>query len=220
MAERDASAEEVQPVPVELQLAFAGDHLRGERLVDLDQVDVGEGQARLLEDLLRRGHRADPHDLGRNPGPAHPRDAGEGLPAFRLGPRLGHEDHRGGSVGDARRVPRSDGSTLAEHGGEGREPFRRGVRTRVFVLGHGAGGLPRHVDPHDLRGAGGCAGCGLPLGLQRELVLLLPGDVVAIDEVLRGLAHQQTAERVQEAVAVHRVVDRRVAHPVAGAHAV
>src|SRR6185503_7857269 len=44
MAEGDPASEEVQPVPVELQLAFARDHLCRERLVDLDQIDVGEGE--------------------------------------------------------------------------------------------------------------------------------------------------------------------------------
>ena len=154
MAERDPSAEEVQPVPIELQLAFAGDHLRGEGLVDLDQVDVGEREAGLLEDLLRRGHRADAHDLGRNPGPAHPHDPRERLPALRLRARLRHQDHRGGAVGEAGGVAGGDRSTFAEHGRQGREPFERGVRTRMLVLAHGARSFPDSLDRHDLRGAG------------------------------------------------------------------
>src|SRR5438093_6507914 len=40
VADGDAAAIHVQPVPVELQLTLARDHLGGEGLVDLDQVDV------------------------------------------------------------------------------------------------------------------------------------------------------------------------------------
>src|SRR5262245_7178915 len=53
VAERDPAAVHVQAVAVELQLALAGDHLRGKRLVDLDQVHVRERQPGLLEHLLR-----------------------------------------------------------------------------------------------------------------------------------------------------------------------
>src|SRR4051794_10714695 len=52
MPERDAPALDVQLVAVELQLALAGDDLRGERLVDLDQIEVGKRQARSLEELF------------------------------------------------------------------------------------------------------------------------------------------------------------------------
>jgi hypothetical protein len=50
--DRDAAAVHVQLVAVDLQFAFARDDLRRERLVDLDQVDVGERQAGLLQDDL------------------------------------------------------------------------------------------------------------------------------------------------------------------------
>ena len=46
--------------------ARAGHHLRAERLVDLEAVDVGELQAGALEHRLDRRHRADAHDLRRH----------------------------------------------------------------------------------------------------------------------------------------------------------
>ena len=41
-----------------------GEHLDGERLVELEEADVLDRQAGERERLLGRGDRADPHDLG------------------------------------------------------------------------------------------------------------------------------------------------------------
>src|SRR4051812_3718225 len=51
VAEGDRAAVDVEALFVDPELAHAGDHLRGEGLVDLDQVDVAQLQ-------LRRGQRA------------------------------------------------------------------------------------------------------------------------------------------------------------------
>ena len=101
MAQRDPAAVDVQPVSVELQLALAGDHLRGERLVDLDQVDIGEREPGRLEHLLRGRDRPDAHDLGRHARPRHPDDAGQRLASLGAGPRLAHQHHCRRAVGDA-----------------------------------------------------------------------------------------------------------------------
>src|SRR5215207_1172213 len=91
--DRDPAALRVQPVALELQLPLAGDHLRGEGLVDLDRIDVGEGQARLLQHLLRCRHGADAHDPGIHAGPAHADDPSQWLAALGLRTRLAHQDH-------------------------------------------------------------------------------------------------------------------------------
>src|SRR5260370_11422981 len=45
VAQGDGAAVHVEPVDVDAELAVGGDDLRRERLVDLDQVDVGDGHA-------------------------------------------------------------------------------------------------------------------------------------------------------------------------------
>ena len=54
MAERDRAAVDVDLRPVEAELAAVGERLRGERLVDLDQVEVLDPQLELLEQLASR----------------------------------------------------------------------------------------------------------------------------------------------------------------------
>src|SRR5690606_12193146 len=53
VADGDGTAVDVQLVEVDAQVAVGRDHLRGERLVDLDEVDVADGHARARECLLR-----------------------------------------------------------------------------------------------------------------------------------------------------------------------
>src|SRR6185436_1181245 len=56
MAERDGPAVDVDLVPVEAELAPVGDGLRGECLVDLDEVEVADGHVELLEQLADALH--------------------------------------------------------------------------------------------------------------------------------------------------------------------
>src|SRR3990172_13179229 len=60
----DGAAVDVDLVPVPIELAADGEDLAGERLVDLDQVEVVDGHAGALEELLRRGRGTDAHDGG------------------------------------------------------------------------------------------------------------------------------------------------------------
>ena len=68
MAERDRAAVDVQPVGIDRQLLQAGEHLRGERLVQLDEIDLIERQAGQLQHLADRRHRADAEALGLDAG--------------------------------------------------------------------------------------------------------------------------------------------------------
>jgi hypothetical protein len=65
MAERDRAAVRVELVAerVDAELAADGQHLRGERLVQLHHVDVVDRHAGLLEHLAHALDRADAHDL-------------------------------------------------------------------------------------------------------------------------------------------------------------
>src|SRR3954447_8997849 len=61
VAERDRAAVHVDALGIEAELADHDQALRGEGLVQLDEVDVGDGDARAREQLLDRRDRADPH---------------------------------------------------------------------------------------------------------------------------------------------------------------
>ena len=88
----------------------------------------------------------------------------------------------------------------------------RGVGPRVLVLGDRDGLAPSVASTGNISAARASRRLRPCAGTQRELVLLLAGDVVPVDEVLGGLAHDQAAERVEQPVAVHRVDDLGVAH--------
>ena len=65
MPDRDRAAIHVQFRLVERKLARARHHLRAERLVDFDPVDVAERDASARQQSADRRHRADAHDLRR-----------------------------------------------------------------------------------------------------------------------------------------------------------
>src|SRR4051794_4809073 len=70
----DRAAVGVQPfvVRVDAEPVAPGEHLHGERLVQLEEADVVERQPGLFEHPLRRGNRAEPHQLGLDAGERKP----------------------------------------------------------------------------------------------------------------------------------------------------
>src|SRR4051794_5879569 len=64
----DRSAVHVELVDVDVQVAVARDDLGGERLVDLDEVDVVDGHPGPLQGQLAGRYRAVTHDLRREAG--------------------------------------------------------------------------------------------------------------------------------------------------------
>src|SRR4051794_35967510 len=107
MAAGDRSAVWVEPLVLRIdsELLAPGEHLHREGLVQLDQPDVVERQARERERLACRRHGAEPHQLRLDPGEGvrdepHPR-----LQPELLRRLLGREQAYGGAVGEARRVP-------------------------------------------------------------------------------------------------------------------
>ena len=91
-----------------------GDALAGEGFVELDHVEVGRLESQPRAEFLRRRHRADAHDAGRNAGrraTKDPRDRGEPVVLRR---RLRGDDQRRRAVVDARSVAGGDRAALAE----------------------------------------------------------------------------------------------------------
>ena len=70
MADRNRAAVDVQFFVRDAQLALAGEHLRGERLVQLEQVDAVERQVRPQKRLASRGHGPSPMNAGSTPAAA------------------------------------------------------------------------------------------------------------------------------------------------------
>ena len=112
----------------------------------------------------------------------------------RSAPVLGGQHHARRAVVDLRRVAGGDRPALAEHRLELGQALQRGVGPRPLVdLHHRRLAAPGPGRPHrhDLAVEASLVACGhgAAVGLQREAVLVGPGDLVALGHVLRRLAH-------------------------------
>ncbi len=109
-AERGVEAEPLLAEDRVLPGLQRAQHLGGERLVDLVEVEVAEPEAVALEHPRHRvggGHQQAlllGHEVDR--GGLRVDEVGERLEPVRLGPLLAAEQHRGGAVGERRRVRR------------------------------------------------------------------------------------------------------------------
>ena len=112
MAERDGAAVDVQFLQVDAELPDASQHLRGERLVDLDEIDLSHGETGSFKRFLRRRNRPDAHIVRVNSGGRRRDDASQWLePELLRFLGRGHEQCSG-AVGERRRIPRSDRSAF------------------------------------------------------------------------------------------------------------
>src|ERR1700730_5874276 len=103
MAEGDGAAVEIGFLLVDAEFAHAGDRLRGESFVDLDDVDVLDGESGALQRLLRRRHPANAHDLRRATRDGDALQPRQNRQVVALGVILGADQHRRGAVGQRRR---------------------------------------------------------------------------------------------------------------------
>src|SRR5260221_4959031 len=92
----------------DLQQLEAAENLRRERLVELDDVDILEGEAGALERLLRGGDWTEPHHPRLDPGDRGRNDARHWLGAGLLADGFRADVQRGGAVIDARGVAGGD----------------------------------------------------------------------------------------------------------------
>src|ERR1700692_1376470 len=215
VADRDRATVDVDlgRIPAEVLVDRAG--LRGEGLIGLDQIEVADVPAGLLQRGARGGNRPGTHDLGIDAGLAPRHDTTEDLLAL-LG-RLpgGHQHHGGGAVIDAGGASRGDGAVLLESRLELGHRIQRGAVARIFVVGHddvALAGLDGDRDDLVLELAGLLGGLGLVLRGDRELVLLGAGDLVLPRDVLGGIAHVVAVEGVPQPVLDHGVDEFDGAH--------
>src|SRR5690606_15308826 len=128
VTERDRAAVDVGDRPIEAELLLDRHVLGREGLVDLDELEVVEPEARRGERLLGSRDRADAHDLRRDAGDAPGDDARDRLQALLLGPAGVGDDERSGAVADAGRVAGGDEAVLLEDRAELREALGGGLR--------------------------------------------------------------------------------------------
>ncbi len=149
--------------------AQTGENLGGKGLVDLDHVDVGEGQAGARQRLFRRLDRADPHDPRRHPGDAAGDDAGERLGPGGVAGLAAGDDHRHRAVIDARGVAGGGDAALLQRPQPG-ERGQIGLRARMLVLADldRPGAAARHLDRDDFA-------LEEPVGLAGGVFALRPG---------------------------------------------
>ena len=160
-----------------------------------------------LEQLADRRHRADAHHARVDACDRAADERPERLGAEGLRPLLARDHERGGAVVDPARVPGRDRTVRAERRLQCRELLGARVRTRMLVAN---GVADRHelvVEAPRLGGLGPAL-----LRAERELVLLLAADAVALGHVLAGLAHRLERKhrlhlRIREPPAERRVPD-------------
>ena len=215
MADGDGATVDVDDVGVPAHVLVDGAGLGREGLVGLDEIEVLDLPASLLQRGARGGDGTRAHDR-RIDADARPGcDAGERLQAAAAGFRLAHQQHDGGAVIDAGGIGGGHRAVL----GEGRLQLLHAVEGHalldVLVLVHhhvalaGGDGDRGYLV---LELAGGLGGLGLVLALHRELVLHVAGDLPLLGDVLGGGAHVVAVEGIPEAVLDHGVDHRVVAH--------
>ena len=105
-----------------------------EGFVDLDHVDVLDGEAGAGERFQRGGHRAHAHDFRRHAGDGDRADAAENVEAAGLRVGFRGDQRGGGAVGERRGCAGRDRAVGAEGGLEAGEAFERGLRAQRAVL--------------------------------------------------------------------------------------
>src|SRR5262245_9480725 len=214
MAKRDRASVHVHALRVEAELADDLKALRREGFVQFDEVEVGGLDTGAGQNLSHRGDGPDAHNAWIDPGDRARDEATERLEVELARLLLAREDESRGAVVDPARIAGRDSPGFAEGGLECRELLEAGVGARVFVAVDLADRNELVSEPAGLMG-------GKPalVALEREGVLILPGDRVPLRDVLARLAHGFEREhllhaRVGKAPAEGRVP--RGAVPVLG----
>ena len=220
MAEGDGAAIDVDLGGVPAQLLADRQGLGGEGLVGLDQVEVGQLPAGLVQAAAGGGDRADAHDRRVDAGVGIGGDPRQYRQAEGLGLVGAHQQHGGGAVVEAGGVAGGDAAVLLERRLELAQGFGRGAGARLLVAGE-ADRLALARGDQDRRDFVGEApgldgGHGLLLRGGGEGVLLLTADAVLVHQVLGGDAHVVVVEGVPQAVLDHGIDQLAVAHALAG----
>src|ERR1700758_1627997 len=137
--------------------------------------------------------------------------------------RVTGEDHGSRTVGNARRVASGERAGFREYRLEFAQLFESGLAEWVLIAVEDTCArlaCERHGDDFFLKPVGRNRGGGTGLGGERELILLIAGDLVLLSQNLGGFTHHHLSERAEKAVAVHAVDEFLVAEAVSPACAV
>lgn len=138
VAEGDGAALRVDLLLGDAELVGAPEALAGEGLVDLEDVDVGVGEAAgELVDLGDGLPRALAHEQGLDAGDAGGDVLAEDGLAQLLGRGALHQQHGGGAVRDLRGVARVDGAALGEGRADLAQALGGDARAHAVVFAHG-----------------------------------------------------------------------------------
>ena len=191
VTEGDGPTVHVDLVPVDLVDLAPGHHDRGERLVDLEDVDVGHGHPRLLQHVGGGGDGTVEVVVGVGADQGLGHDPGPGTETGLAGTLLGHPQDGGGAVGDLRAVA-GRVHPVGEHRLEAGQSLGRRVtgtlvpRHQRALAGRSVGAHDRRLDRDDLpvEPALGHGHGRLALGLEPEPVHVRPGDPVLLGDPL------------------------------------
>src|SRR5262245_56356110 len=102
MSQGDGASVYVELFGIEVQLAIAGQHLRGERFVQFDQIEIGGFEAVFGFHLAQRRDWPNAHDAWIDTSGSDRANASERLEMVLPGELLVRQHNSGCSVGDAR----------------------------------------------------------------------------------------------------------------------
>jgi len=200
VTQSDSSSPNVQLLMVYFQCLEAVDRHRCESLVDLNKIDVIEGDVELGEELGNSNRRADAHDAWWQTSNCGTDELREDGLAKLLGGGAFHQENCGTAVGELGGIA-SMGSVAV--GKESRLKLLQalvcGASTNSLVSGKcnvlnltGLGVLDDGADGHNLvvKPASLLGDLGSPVGLGSEPVLSFAGDVEVLAHVFGCLAHR------------------------------
>ena len=230
MTERDRATVHVQLVHRDAEVLRRRNHLRRERFVDLDEIDVVNRHLCALQCLTNRLDRTQAHDLGIQTGHARRNDARERGDAQLLRLRVTHHHHGSCAVVQRTGVPRSDLAIGAESRLQVGEALDgRSVAGTIVLRHHGAVGKRDRCD-FTFEETVVLVRDGELLRARAELVHLAARDTLDLAHVLGRLAHRdvdvgQTLRRRPRGLATFgtllralaRVGEHRVRRRVTGA---
>src|SRR2546430_1946221 len=195
VAERDRAAVDVHTAHVRVKLPLPREHDRSERLVDLDEVDVVQGERGPLQHALGRRDRTGQHDRRVHAGERRRDHARAGPDAERLRSLGRHEHERRGAVGDLRGVGGGHHTVGLEGRRQRRYFFAVDGHADALVGVEDGAVWERHRPDLALEPPLGDRASGLLVALRRELVELLALEPPRLGDQLRGnpLGHDVVA---------------------------
>src|SRR3989344_3315066 len=168
--------------------------LCGEGFVELEEVDICDGQARALQGFLCRRYRTIAHDRRVHTRYGHRTNHRHRLDTQVLGTLRRHHDHARGTVGDLRRSAGCHSAALwIDRRFQGGQAFQGGIRTNGFVVVEQFQEtvlvVAVHRDDFILELAFHGRLVGELVGTQAERILGFAGNAVHLAEHFRGEAH-------------------------------